>query len=358
MPTDLAAPTCGPLDQADLDALLARLTADTETSIGFPGATDFDYRHSLHCWRSCSTTSATRTSTASTHAHQAPEREAVEIVADLLRAPADDRWGYVTSGATEGNEHALHLARHPVPGRASSTTRSPRTTASPSASTDSRMRSLAIRADRRGEIDYLDLAGQIGLAGTGPAIVVANVGTAMHEAIDDVRRDPRTPRRPRDGPALDPRRRRAVRHPARPARPAGAARVRLRRRRRLGHRVRAQVPRLAVPCGVWWCATACAPTARRAATYTGSPDTTLANSRSGFAALRLWYALHQYGLRGSAARPRLPGPRRVHLPASSSTSAWKPAAPARVHRRARHPTAGRHQEVVLTRRGGSAATSS
>ena len=31
------------------------------------------------------------------------EREVVRILADLFRAPPDDRWGCVTSGGTEGN---------------------------------------------------------------------------------------------------------------------------------------------------------------------------------------------------------------------------------------------------------------
>src|SRR6185503_5814109 len=44
------------------------------------------------------------------------ETEVCDMVADLLRAPADDRWGYVTGGATEGNEHGLHLARQKLPG--------------------------------------------------------------------------------------------------------------------------------------------------------------------------------------------------------------------------------------------------
>src|SRR5262249_26575224 len=43
------------------------------------------------------------------------EREAVDLLADLLRAPAGDRWGYVTGGATEGTLYGLWLARrlHP-----------------------------------------------------------------------------------------------------------------------------------------------------------------------------------------------------------------------------------------------------
>src|SRR5262249_62264624 len=43
------------------------------------------------------------------------EREAVDLLADLFRAPPGDRWGYVTSGATEGTLYGLWLARrlHP-----------------------------------------------------------------------------------------------------------------------------------------------------------------------------------------------------------------------------------------------------
>ena len=43
------------------------------------------------------------------------EREVLEFWAELLRAPKDKWWGYVTNGGTEGNLYGLWLARECCP---------------------------------------------------------------------------------------------------------------------------------------------------------------------------------------------------------------------------------------------------
>src|SRR5262249_29574206 len=114
------------------------------------------------------------------------EREAVDLLADLLRAPAGDRWGYVTGGATEGTLYGLWLARRLHPrGVVYHTTASHPSVAK--AVDVLGMPSVVLRTDEYGELDYRDLADQVGRLRHRPAVVVANVGTTMSESTDDVR---------------------------------------------------------------------------------------------------------------------------------------------------------------------------
>jgi glutamate/tyrosine decarboxylase-like PLP-dependent enzyme len=57
-----------------------------------------------------------------------------------------------------------------------------------------------------------------------------------------------------------------------------------------------------VPCGVLVVRRSLRPYASREATYTGSPDSTLTNSRSGLAALGLWLTLRRHGIAGLRTR--------------------------------------------------------
>ena len=99
--------------KAVLDELAKRLEAVRRTNIGWPAASDVDFsalsrffdRHLLNNLGDPFATGAYPQHT------KALEAEVVNVVADLMRIPADDRWGYVTAGAGEGNLYALHLAR-------------------------------------------------------------------------------------------------------------------------------------------------------------------------------------------------------------------------------------------------------
>ena len=57
-----------------------------------------------------------------------------------------------------------------------------------------------------------------------------------------------------------------------------------------------------MPCGVLVVRNSLRPYAARASTYTGSPDSTLTNSRPGLAALGLWLTLRCHGIAGLRAR--------------------------------------------------------
>jgi histidine decarboxylase len=291
-----------PATQAELDQLHAALLAARTTNIGFPAAADIDMR-ALAPFLDfmLNNLGDPYTDGAYPHHTKAQEREVVKVVADLLRAPANDRWGYVTSGASEGTEQALWLSRHRFPDGIVYHSQAAHHCV-PGVIDRLGMTAVVVRADEHGEIDYQDLAAQVDRRRERPVIVVANVGTAMSEAVDDVRRIVQV----LDGRAIF---RRWVHADAALSgiplalleptnRPGcdfadGADSMIVSGHKFLG---------TPVPCGVLVVRNSRRPSGERPATYTGVPDSTLANSRSGLAALGLWLALRRHGIHGLRAR--------------------------------------------------------
>ncbi|MEO3780957.1 histidine decarboxylase [Micromonospora sp. B11E3] len=175
-----------PIDiTAVLDHLVGEADAAAATSIGFPGAVDLDQsevmaRLGARLWNNIGDP-GDEGGVAHT---RVLERAVVAWVADILAMPADDRWGYVTSGGTEGNLSALHAARRRHP-----TARIYYSTAAhysiPKAVEILGARSVVVGARPDGEMDYADLAAQLRKRRRWPAIVVATAGTTMAEAVDD-----------------------------------------------------------------------------------------------------------------------------------------------------------------------------
>jgi histidine decarboxylase len=117
------------------------------------------------------------------------EGELIGQLADLFRAPADDRWGYVTSGATEGILWAMRLARRRMTGLKPIVLYSSAAHVSvPDAVDTLDLPSIVLAADEHGELDYTDLETQVAGRRDRAIIVVATAGTTWTEAVDDVRR--------------------------------------------------------------------------------------------------------------------------------------------------------------------------
>ncbi len=231
------------------------------------------------------------------------EREAVDFLADLFRAPAGDRWGYVTGGATEGTLHGLWLARrlHPRAVVYHSAAAHP----SVAKAVDVLgMRSLVLRTDAHGELDYTDLAEQVGRLRRRPAVVVANVGTTMSETTDDVRQILAA----LDSVPMPPGRRFVFADAALSGIPLGL----LDPADRPGFDLHDGADALVVsghkflatpmPCAVVVVRASTVAHAAPVVAYTGSPDTTISSSRNGHAALAIWYALTVLGRDGLTAR--------------------------------------------------------
>lgn len=112
------------------------------------------------------------------------EREVLDGFAKLFHAPKNNYWGYVTNGGTEGNLFGLYVARelHPegVVFYSDQTHYSV-----PKNIRLLRMPSVKIKTAPNGEIDYLALQHALVEQKKTP-IILANIGTTMKGAIDDV----------------------------------------------------------------------------------------------------------------------------------------------------------------------------
>lgn len=279
-------------------------------NIGFPGAVDFDYtplapfltRELLNNVGDPYVDGHGRNHT------KRFEREVVEMLADIFRAPADDRWGYVTSGGTEGNYWALRLAQRVFAasgtfGRRPVVYFNERAHYSiPKIVRDLGLDAVPLRADEFDRLDYDDFRDQVNRRRDRPVVVAATIGTTMSEAIDDIRviggildqlavherfihADAALAGLPLG--LLDPDRRPGFDFAD------GADTISI-----SGHKF----PGSPSPNGVVLARRSRSEPYLRNVSYTGSPDTTIAGSRSGHAALVLWYALNHHGVAGHRRR--------------------------------------------------------
>ena len=309
-----------PADAQDLvdqvAALLERLQAARPYNIGFPGATDFDYTPlaPLFATQLLNNVGDPWVDGVAANHTKAMEREVVSFVADLLRAPKDDRWGYVTTGGSEGNLYALHLARDLLP-HALAFYSDASHPSIPKALRVLNLDAVRIRADQWGEIDYDDLTRQLDRRRHHPAIIAASIGTTMHEAVDDIRRIsailddlairdrfihadaalsgiPLALLAPEDRPGFDF--------------ADGADSICVSGHKYLG---------APTPCGIVVVRATHRDRVARTVGYTATPDATISGSRSGHAPLVLWYAIRKHGLDGL----RLRAEQARHLAAYAKT---------------------------------------
>ncbi len=219
--------------------------------------------------------------------------------AELLRAPADDWWGYVTNGGTEGNLYGLYLARELFP--SGIVYYSEHTHYSVAKNLHFLgMRHIMIRASGNGEIDYDDLRETLRIRRDVPPIVFANVGTTMTEARDDVGKI----REIMDSMAI---RERYIHSDAAldgayasfvEPRPAfdfadGADSIAISGHKFLGS---------PIPCGIVLARKRNVQRIARSIDYIGSLDTTISGSRNGFTPLLLWHRLRTLGIDGLRRR--------------------------------------------------------
>jgi histidine decarboxylase len=287
----------------ELDALRRRLEQARPFNIGFPGATDFDYTalSDFFAEHLLNNVGDPNVDGVAVNHTKAMEREVVGFVADLTRAHPHDRWGYVTSGGSEGNLYALHLARNLLPQAVAYYSDAVHYSIEKSVRLVG-MDAVRVRADRWGEIDYHDLTTQLDRRRHRPAIVVATVGTTMTEAVDDVRRIsailnnlairdrfihadaalagiPLALLPPEDRPGFDF--------------ADGADSISISGHKYLG---------APTPCGIVVVRATHRDRVARTVEYTATPDATISGSRSGHAPLVLWYAIRTHGLEGLTRR--------------------------------------------------------
>ena len=113
------------------------------------------------------------------------EKEVIQKFAELFHAPKGSYWGYVTNGGTEGNLYGFFVARelHPE----GIVFYSDQTHYSvPKNLRILRMTSVKVQSDAKGEIDYQALQNALMEHKGKTPIILANIGTTMKGAVDDV----------------------------------------------------------------------------------------------------------------------------------------------------------------------------
>ena len=282
--------------RARLDALRRELDGASRRMAGYPANLAFDYtdllpflRYSLNNVGDPFHESNYRTNT------RAMEREVIDAFAGFMRLERADAWGYVTSGGTEGNMYGLFLARklHPegIVYFSEDTHYSVRKNLGVLD-----LRNIMIRSQANGEIDYDDLHETLRIHRDAPVIFLANIGTTMKGAVDDLGRV----RAILDDLAITRRYVHAdaalsglilpfVADPQPYGFDAGVDSLAVSGHKLIG---------APVPCGVVLTRRDYVNRIARSIEYVGALDTTLSGSRSGFAPLLLWYALERLGEAG------------------------------------------------------------
>ncbi len=174
------------IDKQRLVELEQFINLSNENSVGYPVSKDFDFSEMLPFLKYPinNVGDPFENSINKVKTHEL-EREVVGFFAKLFRADPNDYWGYVTNGGSESNLYGLYLARELYP----------KGMVYYSESTHYSIRknihllnipSIVIRSQENGEIDYSDLENTLRINRDKPAIVLANYGTTMKEAKDNV----------------------------------------------------------------------------------------------------------------------------------------------------------------------------
>ena len=285
-----------PETRARLDALHQALEEATQRQAGYPANLAYDYsaltpflRYSLNNIGDPFHESNYQVNTRDI------EREVVATFADLVRLPQEEAWGYVTSGGTEGNMYGLYLARKLHPDGIVYFSQDTHYSVLKNLSVLN-MRNIMIKSQENGELDYDDLYETVRIHRDTPVIVMANIGTTMKGAIDDLTRVNAiledlaiTNHYVHADAALSGLILPFVDDPQPYGFDAGIDSISL-----SGHKV-IGAP---LPCGVVLTKSDYVNTVARSVEYLGTLDTTVPGSRSGFTPLILWYALEHYGLDG------------------------------------------------------------
>jgi histidine decarboxylase len=223
------------------------------------------------------------------------EREVIEWFCEILRADNEDKWGYVTSGGTEGNMYGMYLARELFPNGLVYYSEDTHYSI-PKILHMAGARSIMIKSRPNGEIDYDDLAETINIHRDVAPIIFANIGTTMKGAVDNLDKIKSILKDKaisnyyiHADAALSGMILPFVDDPQPFGFDAGIDSISV-----SGHKM----PGSPVPCGVVMAKKKYVERVSSAVEYVGSNDTTMAGSRNGVTPLFLWYAIHVLGSDG------------------------------------------------------------
>ena len=289
----------GPLSMEAKGRLAALKDAFDEAAphmIGYPANMDFDYSELLPFLRYSANNVGDpfHDSNYRVNTHEI-EREVVARFAAMMRLNADDAWGYVTTGGTEGNMYGLYMGRELYPDGVVYFSQDTHYSILKILRVLN-MRNIMIKSQDNGEIDYEDLYESIRIHRDVPVIFMANIGTTMKGAVDDLQQVRRilddlavTRSYIHSDAALSGLILPFVPDPQAFGFDAGADSLAVSGHKLIG---------APLPCGVVLTKREYVARIARSVEYVGVMDTTLPGSRNAWTPLLLWYALERHGVDG------------------------------------------------------------
>ncbi len=285
-----------PLIKAHLDALRRDFEELGRRQVGYPCNQDYDYsdllpfmEYSLNNVGDPFHDSNFRSNT-----HEM-EREVIARFASMMHLEQEKAWGYVTSGGTEGNMYGIYMGRELFPDGVVYFSQDTHYSVLKILRVLN-VRNIMIKSSDNGEIDYEDLRETIRIHRDAPVIFMANIGSTMKGAIDDVSKV----RAILDDLAITNAYIHAdaalsgmilpfVDDPQPYGFDAGFDSVSISGHKLIG---------CPLPCGVVLTKRDYVARIARSIEYVGVLDTTLPGSRSGLTPLMLWYAFERLGMDG------------------------------------------------------------
>lgn len=286
--------------QERLDSYISKVKERAQNFIGYPVSIDFDYSE-LFPLLNYPLNNLGDPMIESTYDlnSRSIEREVVKFFADIFKAPKENSWGYVTNGGSEGNLYALYVARELYPHGMVYYSESTHYSIQKNINLLN-MPSIVIRSRENGEMDYEDLKDAIHTHRDRPAIVVANIGTTMTEAKDDISQIKKALKNS------------AVRshYIHADAALAGTYLALLEKEPKFDFENGADSVAISghkfigspIPCGVVIVKKNYKERIGQAIPYIGTLDTTITGSRNGHSPVFLWYAIHKMGCEGLKSR--------------------------------------------------------
>ena len=282
--------------QKRLDALLKEFEGLSAQQVGYPCNQDFDYSElwPFLQYSANNVGDPFHGSSFRINTHEV-EYEVINTFADLMHLSRDRAWGYVTSGGTEGNMYGLYMGREIFPDGVVyfsqdthySVVKIMRLL---------KARNIMIKSQDNGEIDYDDLYETIRINRDSPVIFMANIGTTMKGAIDDVGKVRAmlndlavTNSYIHADAALSGMILPFVEEPQPYGFDVGFDSVAISGHKMIGS---------PLPCGIALTRREYVARIARSIEYVGVLDTTLTGSRSAITPLMMWYAFERHGLDG------------------------------------------------------------
>jgi histidine decarboxylase len=288
--------------QKKLDGLFDKVRREAETLVGYPCSCSFDYSE-LYRFLSFPINNVGDPYAPSAYRINTKEieQEVLSWFAELTHADPGSFWGYVTNGGSEGNLYGLYLARELMPEGMVYFSEDTHYSVSKNLRM-LKMPNIMIRSLPNGEIDCDDLMETIRIHREVPPIIMANIGTTMKEAVDDipqVRHVLRELAIPRSyihcDAALD-----GMILPFIEEAPQWDFALGIDSLAISGHKFIGSP----VPCGIALAKKGNVDLIARSIEYVGTLDTTVTGSRNGIAPLFLWYAIQRHGRGGFASAAR------------------------------------------------------